>query len=241
MSNRKTKYSTSWSTSLLSAGSKDTFPSHPDHFTPSKEYLLCNPGLSSENTGCKWHFYSLVLGVWGLGQGTNTFFLWPAHWFKTILSFLIAEAFPNRFNCFHESDPQTAMTSQDVKQHSSTQEKRSVWTCKGLRWDIIKPWTMSTHSSKIRPTPVPTLIKAYWKSPAFSSSLLKLTLLNPISNILQKVEKCQKKEHKVRYGGGNGKKGFAHCWKNLEISWQKESSTLSCYFEHQIAREVSWI
>lgn len=153
----------------------------------------------------------------GTGPGHKHVFLWPAHWFKTILSFLIAEAFPNRFNCFHESDPQTAMTSQDVKQHSSTQEKRSVWTCKGLRWEIIKPWTMSNHSSKIRPTLVPTLIKAYWKSPAFSSSLLKLTLLKPyISSILQKVGKCQKKEHNVRYGGGNGKKGFAHCWKDLE-------------------------
>lgn len=64
--NRKTKYSTSWSTSLLSAGSKDTFPSHPDHFINPKEYLLCNPGLSSENTGRKWHF------LW-LSQGTNTF------------------------------------------------------------------------------------------------------------------------------------------------------------------------
>lgn len=71
--NRKTKYNTSWSTSLLSAGSKDTFPSHPDHFINPNEYLLSNPGLSSENTGCKWHFYSLVLDAWGLGQGTNTF------------------------------------------------------------------------------------------------------------------------------------------------------------------------
>lgn len=62
--NRKTKYNTSWSTSLLSAGSKDTFSSHPDHFIPPKEYLLCNPGLSSENTGCKQRFNSLVLGVW---------------------------------------------------------------------------------------------------------------------------------------------------------------------------------
>lgn len=62
--NRKTKYNTSWSTSLVSAGSKDTFSSHPDHFIPPKNIYFAIQGCPVRTQAVNGIFI-----VWSLVRG----------------------------------------------------------------------------------------------------------------------------------------------------------------------------
>lgn len=164
------------------------------------------------------------------------------------MSLLIAERFLNRLNCFHESDPQIAVTFQRVRYCSSTQEKGTGGTCKGLLREVIRLWTISTHPASIskRPALGTTLIKARWtQSPGFPSLLLNQELsytrcLSPRSAAHYRSS-GKIIQNQVWRGNGGERVCLLLIWPRGSCSGKQRAPPWSWHSEPQAAREGTWV